>query len=44
MRLDGLENVHFRHIKIQAERLPDFDIGLGIHHGQETAFAAFYNE
>jgi hypothetical protein len=31
MRLDGLENMHFRHIKIQADRLPDCD--LGIHHG-----------
>ena len=44
MRLDGLENMHFRHIKIQAGRLPDFDLDLGIHQGQETAFATFYNE
>jgi hypothetical protein len=44
MRLDGLENMHFRHIKIQADRLPDFDLDFGIYHGQETAFATFYNE
>jgi len=44
MRLGGLEDMHFRHIKIQADRLPNFDLDLGIHHGQETAFATFYNE
>src|SRR3989339_1525543 len=44
MRLGGLEDMHFRHIEIQADRLPDFDLDLGIHHGQETAFATFYNE
>jgi hypothetical protein len=44
MRLDGLEDMHFRHIKIQADRLPDFDLDLGIHHGQETVFATFYYE
>ena len=44
MRLGGLENMHFRHIEIQADRLPDCDLDLGIHHGQETAFATFYHE
>src|SRR5665647_1643569 len=44
MRLDGLEDMHFCHIEIQADRLPDCDVDLGIHHGQETAFATFYHK
>jgi hypothetical protein len=36
--------MHFRHIKIQADRLPDCVIDPGIHHGQEAAFATFYLE
>ena len=36
--------MHFRHIKMQKDRLPDFDVDLGIHHGQKTAFATFYHE
>ena len=44
MRLDGLEKMHFRHIKMQKDHLADFEVDLRIHHGPETAFSTFYHE
>ena len=44
MRLDGLEKMHLRHIKVQKDHLADFEVDLRIHHGQKTGFATLYHE
>ena len=44
MRFDELEEMHFGQIKMQGERLTDFEVDLGIHHGEKTDFATLHQE